>query len=329
MPDAPPPRETDAPRHHAVQVPATTANIGAGFDAFGAAIDRHLFARSVPRATHHDRVVTRGEGSDEVDRGEDNLVWRSLVRFCDHARVAVPDVALEVTNHIPLERGLGSSSAAIVAGMSLGRAITGVRVSDRDVIAMASEVEGHPDNVAPAVLGGLTASATTPDGRLVVRRIPVHARLVPVVFVPATRQATIAARTVLPATLSRAQVAEQVASAGHVLAGLGGLWPVDAELSGDVLHEPSRLAVMTDAAEVIADLRALGLHAWLSGAGPTVAAALAPDPPTLERCAAIANDHGVAMSVSRWDLAGARTCPDDGCGIVGSGQCVQCPARGV
>jgi homoserine kinase len=311
-------------RHHTVQVPATSANLGAGFDAFGIALEHHLVVRSVPAAAQAERV--RPLDGTEIPTGDDNLVWRSLVAFCEHRGVAVPDVRLVARTAIPLERGLGSSSAAIVAGLTLARELTGERVGDPEVVEVATALEGHPDNVAPAVLGGLVACARGDDGRLVIRRRNPTPALRPVVFVPAERQSTQQARTLLPDRLDRAAVTEQAARAGHVIGVLTGAWPPAASLSGDLLHEPARAAAMPASAALLAELRAAGVAAWLSGAGPSLAAVLettAQTDPLTEPAAR----HGFAVEPLAWDLSGARSCPDDGCGLTGGRDCTVCPRR--
>ncbi len=309
-------------RHHTVQVPATSANLGAGFDAFGIALDRRLIVRSVARSSQPERV--RALDGTEVPAGDDNLVWRSFVAFCEQHDVAVPDVAIVARTQIPLERGLGSSSAAIVAGMTLAREVTGVRVGDPALVELATDVEGHPDNVAPAVLGGLVACARGDDGQLVIRRTNPTPALAPLLFVPTSRQSTEAARAVLPTSLSRAEVAEQAARAGHVLAALTGAWPPAASLSGDRLHEPARAAVMPVSAELLTTLRRAEVHAWLSGAGPSVAAVVdrSRDPADL---VALAGERGFVVEVGEWDLSGARSCPDGACGLSGLQDCPLCP----
>jgi homoserine kinase len=320
-------------RHHAVQVPATTANLGPGFDAFGAAVGLHLYARSLPRDAQADRVVTTGAGAgDEGDipTGDDNLLWRSLVAFCEHAGADVPDVAVRVTTAIPLERGLGSSSSAIVAGLGLGRALTGAAVGDVTLCEVATGIEGHPDNVVPAILGGLTACVTDTAGALVVRRVQPAPRLRPVVLVPDTRQSTAEARGVLPESLSRADVATETARGAHVVGALAGLWPAAAGATADLLHEPARLAVMGPTGEAVEALRAGGVHAWLSGAGPSVAAAVS-DVETghLALLDEVAAATGMTVHRLDWDLRGLVGCPDDGCGLAGVGGCAQCPREGV
>lgn len=306
----------------AVRVPATTANLGPGFDALGAALTRYLYAGIVDD-DQDVRVRTEGEGAGEVATGDDNLVWRSFVTFCDHAGVAVPDVRLRVRNEIPLERGLGSSSAAIVGGLALARAATHAEVGDLDLVGIASAIEGHPDNVAPAVLGGFVACAQTDDGDLVVRRAQPAAAVI-VVAVPGDRQNTGEARAALPDALTRGDAATQAARAAHVAAGLLGMWPVDARLAGDLLHEPSRFGAMPRSSELVHAMRADGAQAWLSGAGPTVAA-VARDRAARERLVALAHDRGYVPDVLTWDLAGTIACPRGGCAFSGIEGCAACP----
>lgn len=306
----------------AVRVPATTANLGPGFDALGAAVTRFLVAGVTATSSQAERVTTVGEGAGEVATGDDNLVWRSFVAFCDRAGTPVPDVALRVANDIPLERGLGSSSAAIVAGLALARAVTGETVGDLDLVRMATDIEGHPDNVAPAVLGGFVACATTDDGDLVVRRAqPAHATIV--VAVPATRQNTNEARAALPASLSRQDAATQAARAAHVAPALLGLWPVDPRIAGDLLHEPARFEAMPQSAALVDALRQHGVHAWLSGAGPTVAAVAGTV--AADQIVALSQEHGFVPDVLGWDLSGTLICRAGGCAFAASGGCAGCP----
>ncbi len=313
--------------HHTVQVPATTANLGAGFDAFGLALTQHLVARTVPRAEAGSRIVAL-DGGHGVPTDDDNLIWRSLVAFCELHAVPVPDVAVHVRSTIPLERGMGSSSAAIVAGLTLARELSGLSLADRAIVELATEIEGHPDNVAPAVLGGLVACARDDAGNLVVRRVNPAPQLRPLLLVPEHRQATATARAVLPDAVPLATVADQAARAGHVLAALTGVWPAAAGLSGDHLHEPARAMVMPASAALLTDLRRQGHHAWLSGAGPSVAVAVRRGDHSAEAAvAAGAGAHGFVCRELDWELSGARSCPDDGCGLAGTRNCMLCPRQ--
>lgn len=290
----------------AVRVPATTANLGPGFDAFGAALSRYLEARTVPRDDA--RVVTTGEGVGEVADDDGNLVWRALTDGCRHLGISPPDVSLRVHNDVPLERGLGSSSAAIVAGLGLARALAGGRFSDLELARAATDLEGHADNVVPAVTGGLTCTASGDDGVPVVRRAQPTPRLSPVTFVPAERQRTDAARAVLPERLERAAVATQAGRAGHVLGALLGAWPAAPALAGDLLHEPPRLERMGPSGALLEGLRGAGVHAWLSGAGPAVAAAVpARARGLVDTCHRLGDAHGFGVRVHAWDLGGLVT----------------------
>ncbi len=318
------------PRHHTVQVPATTANLGAGFDAFGFAVDRHLVVRTRPRRTDGVRVRDVDGRLADVPTGEDNLIWTAFRSFCERYDTPVPDVSLEASSQIPLERGMGSSSAAIVAGLALARAETGTAVGDRELVGVATELEGHPDNVAAAVLGGLVACTAADDGSVITRRVTPAARLRPFLLVPVVRQGTQEARAVLPASLSRADAALQAGRAGHVLGALGGWWPMDVRASGDVLHEPSRRRVMHPSSLVLDALRRTGVHSWLSGAGPSVGVAVdALDADVGAQVRAIADAHDFEVYAVSFDLAGTVTCPDDACAFSGSPTCLQCPRRRV
>lgn len=314
------------PRDAAVRVPATTANLGPGFDAFGAALSCHLWA--APRPHRRARVTTTAAAPAQapdvagLPDGDDNLVWRSLVAACDALGAPVPDVGLRVHTTIPLERGLGSSSAAIVAGVSLARALTGTTATELELLAVAAELEGHPDNVAPALLGGLVVCTTDAEGGLVVRRRAPAARLEPVVLIPPGRQSTAAARRVLPETLPREAVTTQAGRAGHVLGALLGAWPIAPAAAGDVLHEPPRLEVMPAAAELIARLRGAGLHAWLSGAGPAVT--VAGGVGTAAACRRLVGEDVVVRAL-RWDRAGAVVCRADRCAWSAGPDCHGCP----
>ena len=312
-------------RHHTVQVPATSANLGPGYDAYGLALALHLTVRSVDRSAQADRVQASGEGREDLPAGDDNLLWRSFVAFCEDHDVAVPDVALRATNRIPLERGLGSSSSAIVAGLALARAVTGTAIGDRELVTLASSVEGHPDNVAPALLGGLVACTADDRGRIVVRRINPIPTLRPILLVPTFRQATSHARGVLPRHLDAADVTLQASRAGHVLGALGGLWPVAPGAGGDRLHEPARMQTMGPSGAVLAALRDEGLHAWLSGAGPSIAVAGGSSDRHDTICREVADREGFAVRYLGVDLAGALACPDDGCALAGTPGCAQCP----
>lgn len=282
----------------AVRVPASSANLGPGFDAFAVALDVHLTAETVARQER--RVLAEGEGAKELPDDDGNLVWRAFVAGCRAAGAAVPDVSLRTRNAIPLERGLGSSAAAAVAGVALARAATGAALGDQALVDLAAELEGHPDNAAAAVLGGLVVCAAGTAHRLQ----PTDA-LQPVVCVPDGRQATQAARALLPAQVGLADAAANGARAAVVLAGLAGALAFDPAAMTDVLHEPARLDAMRPTGLLVSALREAGIGACLSGAGPGVLAVV----PRGERAALAAVERaatdGWQVLPLRWDRAGA------------------------
>ena len=319
----------------AVSVPATTANMGPGFDAFGAALSLRATFTAVDRASQDVLVRSLGVGGAALPTDEENLVWRSLVAACEAFGWDVPDVGIVTDSPVPRARGMGSSSAAIVGGVALARVLAGAdasvevhdhAVGDRELVRVATDLEGHPDNVAPAVLGGLVACATTDDGDLVTRLAPPPPGR-PVLLVPAEESLTSEARGVMPSSLDGAGVTAQAARAGHVLAGLTGAWPVDPRLAGDLLHEPARLDALGERSRSLLDrVRAAGHHAWLSGAGPSLAVVVPPRtrglPEELTDLAAAADHEVVALD---WDRQGVRACVPGGCGVAGSPGCADCP----
>lgn len=296
--------EAVGPRTVGVRVPATSANLGPGFDALAVALDVGMTVETTARGPR--RVQVLGSGADELPDGDDNLVWRAFAAYHDWAGVAVPDVSLRSHSDIPLERGMGSSAAAAVAGMALARAVVAVRGdagrrgSDQDLITLATELEGHADNAAAAVLGGVVVCV---QGRSL--RFPPAQRLRPVLCVPDTRLSTSTARALLPDAVSHTEAARNGARTAVVLAGLIGAMAWEPSAMTDVLHEPARFAAMPGSGRLVGGLRDAGLGACLSGAGPSVLAIVpAGDRATIERIRAVAG-AGWHVRPSQWDRAGA------------------------
>lgn len=282
-----------------VRVPASSANLGPGFDVLAAAIDLPLEVTAVPYAGR--RVMAVGEGDGDVACGDDNLIWRALLAFCATHAVDVPDVTLRCDNHIPLQRGLGSSAAAAVAGLALARHVTGVAVGDRDLIDHATELEGHPDNAAAAVLGGIVVA-----GHGAARRFEPSRSLRPVVCVPSQRSSTAAARGLVPADVPLATMVDSVRRTALVLAGLTGMSAWDPTSMRDTVHEPPRLAAMTPSRRLVDEVRDAGHGACLSGAGPSVLVILAADDPGAVGWLARAAGDGWRVVPTAWDRAGVR-----------------------
>ena len=255
-----------------VRAPATSANLGPGYDTLALALQWHddVVGRVVDTGL---AIEVAGEGSNLPD-DETHLVVRAM-RACFERLGGQPrGLELSCTNRIPHGRGLGSSAAAIVAGVLLARGlvIDGEQsLSDAEAFALAAELEGHPDNVAACYYGGLTIAWTDPGGAHAVRT-EVADDVRAVALVPPFESSTAQARALLPVTVAHADAAFAAARTALLVAVLAGT--AGPELLGaateDRLHQPYRATAMPESATLISSLRADGLAAVLSGAGPTV-----------------------------------------------------------
>lgn len=254
-----------------VRVPATSANLGPGFDALGLALDLVNTVRVEP--CDRVEVVVEGEGSGELAAGEANLVYQALARGAAHLGAPPPPVRLRCTNAIPLARGLGSSSAAIVAGLLAANELHGRALAAADLLALAVALEGHPDNVTPALLGGVRVCVQGQCG-LVQAPIPLARPLRAVLFVPDFPMATAEARGLLSATVPRADAIYNLGRTALLAAALaGGDYSLLAEATRDRLHQPARAALFPAMPSFFdAALEAGALGAFLSGAGSTLLA---------------------------------------------------------
>lgn len=284
-------------RRVTVEAPATIANLGAGYDTLGLAVDLALRVTIEARAGDSSaapvELTIDGEGAGELAGDRSNRLVVAL-----EAALAVLGVegaeglrwAIDMANEIPLERGLGSSAAATVAGIVAASALAGRPLDPAIAIRLATRIEGHPDNVAPALLGGLTASLLLDDGVESIRLDPPEDLLV-VVWIPDRRLATQDMRRVLPDVVPRADAVANLARVAVGVAGLasgrsGGL----ALLTQDRLHEPYRAAAYPELPALVAAARAAGaIGACLAGSGSTIAAFVTSDGPVDEVAAALAS----------------------------------------
>ncbi len=255
-----------------VRVPATSANLGPAFDCAGLALTCWDELEVV--VTDGGLVVeVTGEGAGELPADETHLVVQAFRAACAELGWTPPGLRLTARNGIPQGRGMGSSAAAVTAGVLAAWALC-PDVTDVDqaaVLALCSALEGHPDNVAPCLLGGATLSWTTPTGARAVR-LDVDPRIVPVLFVPGTTLSTHLARGLLPAEVPHADAAHAAGRAAllvHALTTDPGLL---AEATEDRLHQAQRAPAMPDSAALLTRLRADGHAAVVSGAGPCVLA---------------------------------------------------------
>jgi len=256
-----------------VRVPATSANLGPGFDTFGLALGLYddVVVRVADAGLHIDIA---GEGADTLARDEEHLVVRALRTAFELLGGQPRGLEVVCANRIPHGRGLGSSSAAICAGILAARAVTigGPAVlDDVALLELATEIEGHPDNVAACLLGGFTIAWTESGAARAVRMDPARS-LVPVVFVPAVPVATETARGMLPRTVPHVDAIANVGRAALLVEALTRRPELLLAATEDRLHQEYRAAVMPDTWALVNRLRAEGVPAVVSGAGPTVLA---------------------------------------------------------
>ncbi|SEM20716.1 homoserine kinase [Nonomuraea pusilla] len=266
-----------------IRVPATSANLGPGFDALGLALTLHDEVEATLTGERGVQVTVEGEGQGEVDLGEGHLIVRAMRATFDRMGVAQPEgVRLRCRNRIPHARGLGSSSAAVCAGILAARALSGdagAAFSDDAVFALATEMEGHPDNVAPCLSGGLVVAWTDHLGAPHMVKLVPDQRIHPVAVVPSARLATETARGLLPKDVPHKDAAFNAGRAALLIAALT-LRPEPELLlaaTEDRLHQPYRAPAMRGSADLVERLRAVGVPAVVSGAGPTVLAFPSPD----------------------------------------------------
>ncbi|WP_250027455.1 homoserine kinase [Paractinoplanes maris] len=253
-----------------VRTPATSANLGPGFDALGLALTLHddLTARVTGGGF---TVTVTGEGAGELPGDESHLVLRAMLATFDELGERPPGLAVECVNRIPQARGLGSSSAAIVGGVQLARGLSGHELGDDEALRIAARLEGHPDNVAPCLLGGFTIAWTEGTGARAVR-LPVAEAVRPTVFVPAERGYTASARAALPSAVPHADASFNAGRASLLTHALTSDPSLLFPATEDRLHQGYRAEAMPGTASLVASLRSVGVAAVVSGAGPSVLA---------------------------------------------------------
>jgi homoserine kinase len=260
-----------AGRRVSVRVPATTANLGPGFDTLGLALgfydELEVSVREKPGATV--RVIGVGQGTVPTD--ETNLIVTSMAFAFDKLGQKMPGVDLVAHNNIPHGRGMGSSGAAIVGGIMADKGLLAgvVDVTPEQLLEFASELEGHPDNVAPALFGGLTIAWTTPTGPRS-KKLMVHRGVSPLVLVPEFTMSTELARSLQPASVPHEDAIFNVSRSALLIAALTQSPELLLEATEDKLHQNYRAEAMPETSMLIRELRAAGFAAVVSGAGPSI-----------------------------------------------------------
>jgi len=260
-----------------IRVPGSTSNLGPGFDCFGLALKLYLTVRAhaVSGASELCRVTTTGiEENQVLPRNASNLIYRAMTFAARRENVSLPPVELDVHNEIPLASGLGSSAAAIVAGIKLSSLLTGYKMTDQTVLNYATEFEGHPDNVAASLCGGFVINCLQDDRTVIAAKLDWPPKIRVLVVSPHSQLPTHVARAALPRTLSRSQAVYNLQRSALFTAAIAQqryelLW----EAMHDQLHQPQRESLVPGLAEALAFPRMDGLlGVALSGAGPSILA---------------------------------------------------------
>ena len=261
-----------------VQVPATSANLGPGFDSFGLALAMHdRYVAQILDDAGLDIDVT-GEGADEVPRTDKNLLVKAMNKGFDYLGGKPKGIAVRALNVIPHGRGLGSSASAIIGGLCLARALvlTGIdKMSDEKLLQLATDMEGHPDNVAAALYGNaVVAWQEDQHGKEIAQAISlsVDTRIRAIAFIPSTSVATSKARKMLPEMIPHRDAARNSANSALLVHALTLRPDLLFRATQDFLHQSYRSEAMPTSFALLTKLRGAGVAAFISGAGPTVLA---------------------------------------------------------
>jgi len=253
-----------------IKAPATSANLGPGFDALGLALD--LWNESTFEIADDFMVHVEGEGESKLAQGRNNMIVRTAQKLAERVGKKLPPFAVRCMNQIPLGSGLGSSAAATLTGLLAANALTESQLSEDEILRIATEIEGHPDNVAPALMGGLVVSAMN-EGKIIARKLtvaPIHVTVV----LPEFHFPTKEARDALPAQVSMKDAVHNIGRAVLVTEAFRtGDLSLLGEAMTDVLHQPYRIPLIPGAEDAMQTMKAEGASAVaLSGAGPSLIA---------------------------------------------------------
>ena len=255
-----------------VSVPATSANLGPGYDALGLALEIRDFVTAQFTEDNKVTVEVVGQGAGKLPTDETHLIAKTVIDACKAFGTEVTGLRVECKNAIPQGRGLGSSAAAIVAGLVLASELTYARASEDELLQMANAIEGHPDNVAACLLGAMTIAWLEDDGKANSVSMNVHPDVSPVLGIPQTELDTHKARGLIPEMIAHVDAAFNAGRSALLVAAMIGDPDFLLEATEDKLHQPFRAQAYPESIELIAQLRDAEIAACISGAGPTVIA---------------------------------------------------------
>jgi len=256
-------------RNYSFRVPAGTSNLGAGFDTLGLALEIYLRVRIEPASKTE--IVALGVDSAEIPTTSDNLILRVANRVAALRNRELPPFRITIANEIPLMRGLGSSAAAIIAGITCYELAMQETLTEPEIFKYAFEFETHPDNLSPALRGGLVAACQSSDSEVFIANLTVAPGVKSVIVVPEFEVSTQKARSVLPQSYTRKDAVYNIQRSALIVGALTtGNWPLLQEAMNDRVHQPYRASLIPGFEEILA-LRMPGMFGLaLSGAGPTI-----------------------------------------------------------
>ena len=262
-------------RNYSFRLPAGTSNLGAGFDTLGLALEIYLRVRLEPASKTE--IVALGVDAAEIPTTPDNLILRVANRVAALRNRELPTFRMTIANEIPLARGLGSSAAAIIAGITCYELAAQDTLTEQEIFRYAFEFESHPDNLSPSLRGGLVAACQGPDSEVFIANLSVAPGVKCVIVIPDFEVSTEKARAVLPQTYSRKDTVYNIQRSALIVGALTtGNWPLLREAMNDRIHQPYRTSLIPGFEEILA-LRMPGMFGVaLSGAGPTIFALAAP-----------------------------------------------------
>ena len=262
-------------RNYSFRVPAGTSNLGAGFDALGLALEIYLRVRI--EASSKMEIVALGVDAGEIPTTSDNLILRVARRVAERRNRELPAFRMTIANEIPLARGLGSSAAAIIAGITCYELVTQDRLTEPEIFKYAFEFESHTDNLSPALRGGLIAACQGAENEVFIANLKVAPGVKSVIVIPEFEISTEKARAVLPQTYSRKDAVYNLQRSALIIGALTtGNWTLLREAMNDRIHQPYRASLIPGFEDILA-LRTPGMYGVaLSGAGPTIFALAEP-----------------------------------------------------
>jgi homoserine kinase len=255
-----------------VSVPATSANLGPGYDALGLALEIRDQVTAQFTDDNLITVVVSGEGAGKLPTDATHLVAKTIIDACKAFGTEVSGLRVDCKNAIPQGRGLGSSAGAIVAGLVLASELTYARASEDELLQMANAIEGHPDNVAACLLGAMTIAWLEDDGKANSVSMNVHPDVSPVLGIPETELDTHKARGLIPESIPHVDAAFNAGRSALLVAAMIGDPDFLLEATEDKLHQPFRAQAYSESMALVEQLRATEIAACISGAGPTVIA---------------------------------------------------------